>query len=193
MSPIFTRSVSLIACGLIGLLFSSFDGEAANRKKNELRLKGVGFDDKGLYPKEYTCDSTGISPAIQWEGLPNGTTGYVLTMHHLDPTGNKHIYWVVYNIPKSVQFLSAGVTNIGSFGVNNINRTNAYAPPCSKGPGPKQYVITLYAISKLIDPPQATRDITMDVVMSEIEQSKLDSSVISVIYSRSPKTPFQRS
>ena len=156
-----------------------------------MTIKGVGFADNGLYPKEYTCDSTGISPALQWEGIPKGTASFVLTMHHLDPTGNRHVYWVMYNIPAHVQNLPPNVSGIGSKGVNTVNRINAYAPPCSKGPGPKHYVLMLYAIKKTIAPAQVQRDVTMDVVMKEIEHIKLDSALLSVTYSRSPKTPIQ--
>lgn len=178
------------ACFAIALLFSSFFCGHA-QTKGSLTLKGIGFADNRLYPREYTCDSTGISPALQWEGIPKGTNSFVLTMHHFDPTGNKHVYWVLYNIPAPVQNLPPNATGIGSMGVNTVNRGNAYAPPCSKGPGPKQYVITLYAVSKTIAPDEAQRDITMDVVMKEIEHIKLDSALLSVTYSRSPKTPIQ--
>jgi phosphatidylethanolamine-binding protein (PEBP) family uncharacterized protein len=179
----------VLSCAIFLLFFSFID--RPEQATNGLTLKGIGFADSGVYPKEYTCDSTGISPALQWDGIPKGIAGYVLTMHHLDPTGKRHVYWVVYNIPASVYKLPAGVTDIGSLGTNTVNRGNVYAPPCSKGPGPKHYVLTLYAVNKIITPAEDKRDITMDVVMREIEKDKIDSAVLSVTYSRSPKTPIQ--
>ena len=177
-------TIATIAICQIGLLFSPFKTEVVVRANNELQLNGIGFQDNGQFPKEYTCDSSGISPALSWKGRPNGTTSYVLTMHHFDPTGNKHVYWVLYNIPANIQSLPSNASGIGSMGINTVNRRNAYAPPCSKGPGPKQYLITLYAVSKqaLSGTPQGM--ITMDDVMRDIETSKLDSSLLTVTYSR---------
>jgi phosphatidylethanolamine-binding protein (PEBP) family uncharacterized protein len=105
-------------------------------------------------------------------------------MHHFDPTGNKHVYWVLYNIPSNIQSLPSNASGIGSMGINTVNRRNAYAPPCSKGPGPKQYLITLYAVSKQALRGNTKGMITMDDVMRDIETSKLDSSLLTVTYSR---------
>jgi Raf kinase inhibitor-like YbhB/YbcL family protein len=190
MSTFAIKPASRNACCTIILHFSFFLCVQA-QTTSALTMKGVGFAENGLYPKEYTCDSTGISPALQWEGVPKGTASFVLTMHHFDPTGNRHVYWVLYNIPAHIQNLPSDASGIGSIGVNTVNRGNAYAPPCSKGPGPKKYVITLYAVTKTIALSQPPRDITMDVVMKEIEQNKLDSALLSVTYSRSPKILIQ--
>jgi phosphatidylethanolamine-binding protein (PEBP) family uncharacterized protein len=155
-------TIASIAICQMGLLLFPFNDQLIASGSNELKLNGIGFDDKGQFPKEYTCDSSGISPALSWKGRPKGTESYVLTMHHFDPTGNKHVYWVLYNIPANVQSLPSNASGIGSMGINTVNRRNAYAPPCSKGPGPKQYLITLYAVSKQVLSGNAQGMITMD-------------------------------
>jgi phosphatidylethanolamine-binding protein (PEBP) family uncharacterized protein len=90
----------------------------------------------------------------------------------------------LYNIPSNIQSLPSNASGIGSMGINTVNRRNAYAPPCSKGPGPKQYLITLYAVSKQALRGNTKGMITMDDVMRDIETSKLDSSLLTVTYSR---------
>ena len=177
-------TIASIAICQMGLLFFPFNTQQVANGSNELKLNGIGFDDKGQFPKEYTCDSSGISPALSWQGRPKGTTSYVLTMHHFDPTGNKHVYWVLYNIPANIQSLPSNASGIGSMGINTVNRRNAYAPPCSKGPGPKQYQITLYAVSKQVLTGNTQGMITLDDVMRDIETTKLDSSLLTVTYSR---------
>jgi Raf kinase inhibitor-like YbhB/YbcL family protein len=177
-------TIASIAICQMGLLLFPFNDQLVASGSNELKLNGIGFDDKGQFPKEYTCDSSGISPALSWKGRPKGTESYVLTMHHFDPTGNKHVYWVLYNIPANLQSLPSNASGIGSMGINTVNRRNAYAPPCSKGPGPKQYQITLYAVSKQLLTGNSQGMITMDDVMRDIETSKLDSSLLTVTYSR---------
>ncbi len=185
----YTHSIFTIASITIfqmGLLFFPFSDQVVGANK-ELQLNGMGFEDNGQFPKEYTCDSSGISPALSWKGRPKGTESYVLTMHHFDPTGNKHVYWVLYNIPANIQSLPSNASGIGSMGINTVNRRNAYAPPCSKGPGPKQYLITLYAVSKRVLNGNTRGMITMDDVMRDIETTKLDSSMLTVTYSRAGK------
>jgi len=177
-------TIASIAICQMGLLFFPINTQQVANGSNELKLNGIGFDDKGQFPKEYTCDSSGISPALSWQGRPKGTVSYVLTMHHFDPTGNKHVYWVLYNIPANIQSLPSNASGIGSMGINTVNRRNAYAPPCSKGPGPKQYQITLYAVSKQVLTGNTQGMITLDDVMRDIETTKLDSSLLTVTYSR---------
>ncbi len=181
-NSIFT--IASIAICQMGLLLSPFNDQLVASGSNELKLNVIGFDDKGQFPKEYTCDSSGISPALSWKGRPKGTESYVLTMHHFDPTGNKHVYWVLYNIPANVQSLPTNASGIGTMGINTVNRRNAYAPPCSKGPGPKKYLITLYAVSNQVLSGNTQGMITMDDVMRDIETTKLDSSLLTVTYSR---------
>ncbi len=181
-NSIFT--IASIAICQMGLLLSPFNDQLVASGSNELKLNVIGFDDKGQFPKEYTCDSSGISPALSWKGRPKGTESYVLTMHHFDPTGNKHVYWVLYNIPANVQSLPSNASGIGTMGINTVNRRNAYAPPCSKGPGPKKYLITLYAVSNQVLSGNTQGMITMDDVMRDIETTKLDSSMLTVTYSR---------
>ena len=176
-------TIASIAIFQMGLLFFPFSDQVVGANK-ELQLNGMGFEDNGQFPKEYTCDSSGISPALSWKGRPKGTESYVLTMHHFDPNGNKHVYWVLYNIPANIQSLPSNASGIGSMGINTVNRRNAYAPPCSKGPGPKQYLITLYAVSKQVLTGNTQGVITMDDVMRDIETTKLDSSLLTVTYSR---------
>ena len=154
---------------------------------NQLVFSGTVFANNGAYPKLYTCDSSGFSPALQWSKVPTGTKSYVITMHHYPPTypsEAKHVYLVLYNIPGETVELLQNSKNIGSFGINTVNRKNEYAPPCSQGPGAKTYILTLYAVS---GPPSITTtasQTTMDVVLAGIRSKILDSAVMNVTYTR---------
>jgi hypothetical protein len=63
---------------------------------NQLKFSGNGFLHNGTYPKLYTCDSLGISPGLQWSNAPASTTSYAITMYTIPPTGDKHVYIVLY-------------------------------------------------------------------------------------------------
>jgi len=116
----------------------------------------IGTD--GLLPVEFTCDGAGVSPPVEWKPGPDGTRSYALTLWHESPDGVKS-YWVVYDIPAGVTKLPKGARSIGTLGLNGKRRAE-YDPVCSKGPGRKEYHITVYALSARprLAPAAATRD-----------------------------------
>jgi phosphatidylethanolamine-binding protein (PEBP) family uncharacterized protein len=145
------------------------------------------FTNGGLYPKKYTCDSLGISPTISWKNAPLGTNGYAIAMYHYPNPSDlsvKHVYLVLYNIPSTTNKIEEAQQSIGNFGINTVNSKNEYTPPCSQGPGPKQYIITVYALSKQPIISVAPSSITMDVMLNAISNTILDTSSIFVTYSR---------
>jgi Raf kinase inhibitor-like YbhB/YbcL family protein len=149
-----------------------------------LVFKGEGFLHNGNYPKLYTCDSSGISPGVSWESVPTGTKTFAITMHHYPPTGDKHVYWVVYNIPADIRSIPAGFTGVYSYGINTVNGRNTYTPPCSQGPGAKVYILTLYALQAQPVISKPASQVTMDVLLDAIRTTKLDSAIMNVTYTR---------
>jgi len=107
-----------------------------------------------------------------------------LTMHHLPgPGGDEHVYIVTWNIPATTKSLDAGQKNLGAWGVNTVNGRAEYAPPCSKGPGEKIYVVTLYALSaeaKL----SASSKVTRSDLLASIKDITLGSAAIDLRYAR---------
>lgn len=176
---------SVFKLGLIGLcLIGPLLGQSQNISGSGFLAIGKSFSNKGLYPKLYTCDSLGISPGLQWSGAPAGTNSFAITMHHIAKDGEKHVYMVVYDIPKNSNQIPDAVKGIGQWGVNTVNRQNNYTPPCSKGPGPKTYLITVYALSDKPNLTGSKGSITMDNLLDAIKPITLASSVIEVTYSR---------
>ena len=153
----------------------------------QLVFTGNGFANNGIYPKVYTCDSSGFSPGLQWSNAPSGTNSYAITMHHFPPsypTEDKHVYIVLYNIPNTVTTLSDNSKSIGSFGINTVDRKNTYTPPCSQGPGAKVYILTLYALSAAPTISVSSSQVTMDILLAGIRNKILDSTVMTVTYTR---------
>lgn len=142
------------------------------------------FVDNGLYPKLYTCDGSSLSPPISWKTPPAGTQSYAITMHHIPTTGDKHVYLLLYNIPASLLEIPQAVSGIGVFGQNTVNNQAAYTPPCSQGPGSKTYIITVYALSKTPVFTVPASAVTMDVLLSAISTTTLNTSTLTVNYTR---------
>ncbi len=165
-------------------------------------LHSSAVADGGTLPVEFTGDGAAATPPLEWTGAPAGTKSYALIMHHEAPDQTKW-YWILYNIPATVQSLPKNVKGIGTLGNNSVNDRTEYAPPHSKGPGPKTYIFTVYALSA---PPQLTvppSQVSREVLLAAIKDRTLGSAELQVIYSRSgdgsrpgqpgdrPRTPNQ--
>ncbi len=152
-------------------------------------LSSPAFVDGGALPVEFTCDGQRASPPLDWAHAPAGTQSYAVTMHHIPGPGDKHVYLVVYNIPANVHGLAKNGKDVGTFGINTVNGQQEYTPPCSKGPGPKKYTITAYALSaapKMDGPADA---ITMDALLAAIKNTTLATAVMNVTVDRTGKVP----
>ena len=151
---------------------------------NQLKFSGSGFAHNGIYPKLFTCDSLGLSPGLQWSNAPAATTNYAVTMYTIPPTGDKHVYIVLYNIPSNINAIPNDSKSIGIFGINTVNGKATYTPPCSQGPGAKVYVLTLYALNAAPTITVPNTQVTMDLLLAGMKNKILDSAVMSVTYTR---------
>jgi formylglycine-generating enzyme required for sulfatase activity/phosphatidylethanolamine-binding protein (PEBP) family uncharacterized protein len=138
----------------------------------------------GTLPAEFTGDGASATPPLEWSGAPAGTQSYALIMHHIDPQGIAKWYWILYDIPATVRSLPKNVRGIGTLGTNSINDRTEYAPPHSKGPGAKTYILTVYALSappSLAVPP---RQVDREALLAAIKDRILDSAELQVVYTR---------
>ena len=96
-----------------------------------------------------------ISPQLSWDGAPEGTKSYAVTVYDPDaPTGSGFWHWAVANIPANVMQLKAGAGDDkglelpkGSIQLHNdasIARFMGAAPP--HGHGPHRYLIVVHAL-----------------------------------------------
>ena len=89
-----------------------------------------------------TCDGKAISPAISWSQIPEGTKSLALVMDTIpgpprpgEASPPQHYYINISNIL------------ISKHGFNEGEISN-YFPPCSQGPGLKNYRVFLYALPR---------------------------------------------
>jgi len=136
-------------------------------------------------PAEYTGDGASISPPLEWAGAPAGTKSFVVIMHHLDPEGKTKWYWTLYNIPADLTALPKDVHGVGELGNNSVTRRAGYAPPHSKGPGEKTYILTAYALSAPLQISAPPAEVNRDVLLAAMKEVMLDSAELKVVYTRS--------
>jgi Raf kinase inhibitor-like YbhB/YbcL family protein len=138
----------------------------------------------GMLPAEYTCDGAANTLALSWSGAPAGTKSFAVIMHHVASPTDIHWYWVVYDIPADITSLPKNMTGIGILGSNSVNDKQAYTPPCSKGPGPKTYTYTVYALSAQPQLSVPTNKVTRTVLLDAIRDITLASAEFHVTYTR---------
>jgi Raf kinase inhibitor-like YbhB/YbcL family protein len=155
-----------------------------NYESNSFILESPDVSEDGLLPVDYTCDGEAATLPLEWHGFPEGTKSFALLMHHEASPKDVHWYWIIYNIPVTVQSLSRNVTGVGTLGTNSVNDRAEYAPPCSQGPGEKVYVYTIYALSDELDFSVPPTEVDMEVFLNTIKEIKLDSASLIVSYSR---------
>ena len=179
-----------------------------------LKLTSPAFENKGTLPIQFTCEGEGISPPLNWTGIPEGTQSLVVIMDHMPihrpenrpkakgandeghpapppPKKGKaehlHWYWGMYNIPVQTSGVTAG-KSIGTLGSNGVNHKNEYTPPCSKGPGSKTYGFHIYALSTFLDLSQSDH-ISEAILRKSMSGSVLGSDSLSVNFARSCQSP----
>jgi Raf kinase inhibitor-like YbhB/YbcL family protein len=138
----------------------------------------------GTLPKEYTCDGNSATLPLEWSNVPSGTKSLAIVMYTIPGPNESHCYWVLYNIPPDMQRLAKNVSGVGTLGNNSVNGKTSYSPPCSKGPGPKRYTYTIYALSA---PPVFTAGpskVSRDILLSAIKDRTIASAELNVYYSR---------
>jgi phosphatidylethanolamine-binding protein (PEBP) family uncharacterized protein len=138
----------------------------------------------GRLPVEYTCDGNGSTLALTWSGAPVKTQGYAVIMHHVAAPDDIHWYWVLYDIPADVTSLPKNVSGIGTLGNNINNGLVEYSPPCSQGPGDKEYIYTVYALSAQPQISAPAAEVNRAVLLDAIKDITLASAELYVIYAR---------
>jgi len=139
--------------------------------------------DGGNLPVEFTGDGAAATLPLEWSGAPEGTKSFALIMHHVAPDKIKW-YWILDNIPADTMSLPKNAKGIGTLGNNSVNGKTEYAPPHSKGPGPKTYIYTIYALS---EPPKITvppSEVDREVLLEAMKGLILGQGALSVVYSR---------
>ncbi len=147
-----------------------------------LRSSAVGAD--GVLPVEFTGDGASISPPLEWSGVPEGTKNFAVIMHHVAPDGEMKWYWTLYNLPASLASVPKDARDLGTLGNNSVTRRAGYAPPHSKGPGAKTYVLTAYALAAPVAITTPPAEVNCAVLLAAMKDLILDSAELKVTYTR---------
>ena len=154
------------------------------KRSGNFRLTSSVVTNGGALPVEFTGDGASASPPLEWNGAPAGTKCFAVIMDHFPGPGDVKWYWTLYNIPADFHSLPKNVRGIGTLGNNSVNRQLGYAPPHSKGPGVKNYFITVYALSAPVEISLPPSQVNRNVLLNAMKDKILDSAQLKVTYDR---------
>jgi hypothetical protein len=114
----------------------------------------------------FGCQGPNRSPQLSWEGAPEGTRSFVVTLYDPDaPTGSGWWHWVVYNIPASAKGIPAGAGDDRGTGLaaGAVQGRTDFGKPGFGGACPPEgrthrYIFTVHAlkVEKLDAPADAS-------------------------------------
>jgi Raf kinase inhibitor-like YbhB/YbcL family protein len=112
-----------------------------------LTVASPSFAHGGQLPDAHSSNGSGISPALTWSGVPDGTRSFAVVCHDPDaPLVGGFTHWVVYGIPGDAIGLAEGAASGFISGVNGMGEPTwapASPPP---GHGTHFYYFHLFAI-----------------------------------------------
>jgi Raf kinase inhibitor-like YbhB/YbcL family protein len=110
---------------------------------------GFAFAESGVAEGEtidsrYTCDGEDVSPALAWEGVPEGAAELALVVEDPDAPGGIFTHWLVYGLDPGETALPEGAQPALQ-GTNDFGRVG-YGGPCPPGGETHRYVFRLLAL-----------------------------------------------
>ncbi len=130
-----------------------------------IQITSPSFADGQLIPQKYTCDSSNISPQLDWIGVPAGAQSLALIADDPDAPGGTWVHWVLFNIPVTMNGLPEGVKGSGVQGRNDFSKLG-YGGPCPpKGPA-HRYFFKLYALDRSLSLNEGARKADVEKAMA---------------------------
>ena len=159
---------------------------AANGKKDDsgFSLTSTEVKDGGALPVEFTGDGAAATLPLEWKNAPAGTQSFAVVMDHFPAPNEAKWYWILYNIPADVYSLAKNTKDVGLLGNNSVNRQQGFAPPHSKGPGAKTYILTVYALSAPVEITQSPSQVNREILLTAMKDKVLGKAEMKVIYDR---------
>jgi Raf kinase inhibitor-like YbhB/YbcL family protein len=144
------RLVLLVAVGVLLAAGCGDDTEHASapdtaRAPESLTVASSAFADGKPIPARYTCNGDGISPPLEWTGLPENASDVALVVDDPDAPGGGYVHWVVLGIPAGRGALDAGAVPDGATEVDGSGG-HGWKPPCPPS-GTHHYRFTVYAFT----------------------------------------------
>lgn len=137
-------------------------------------IRSSAFTHKGSIPPKYTCEGDGMSPPLEFGGVPENAASLVLIMDDPDvPTFVREDgvwdHWVIWNIDPQTLLVEEGTEPSGMKG-RTTSGTLKYVPPCPPD-REHRYIFRLYALDTKVG---AAEGATKKEILSFIDKHIID-------------------
>ncbi|HSW51157.1 MAG TPA: hypothetical protein VLH09_13325, partial [Bryobacteraceae bacterium] len=68
-------------------------------------LESPAFADGGPIPRLHTCEGADVSPALEWQGEPEGTGSYALIVDDPDAPAGTWNHWLLWDLAAGLHTL----------------------------------------------------------------------------------------
>jgi len=156
-----------------GLDQIAFNRLALRGGQGAIAVGSLAFVDHGPLPALYTADGDGVSPPLQWTGIPAAATSVVLIVEDADsPTPHPLVHAIAVSLPGADGALGKGALNDDAdapeearLGRNSYLRHGWLAPDPPPGHGRHRYAFQVFALAGDATLPETPgRDALMDVL-----------------------------
>ncbi len=139
-----------------------------------MKLISPAFKNNEVLPKKFTCDGSGINPALEISDPPKNVESYALVMEDPDAPGRIFDHWLLANISPDRRCIDEDSNPTESVIGRNSGGEADYYPPCPPF-GVHRYIFTLYALDKQLDLAERFTKSELEVDMKDhiIESAKL--------------------
>ena len=125
-----------------------------------LEVKSLAFVDHAPIPAQYTADGAGVSPPLQWIGVPAAASSLVLIVEDADaPTPQPLVHAIVAELPAEDGALAEGAIASGDepgagykTGRNSYLQASWLPPDPPPGHGVHRYAFQLFALDASAGP-----------------------------------------
>lgn len=118
---------------------------------SDMTITSSAFKNGGAIGKKHTGEAEDVSPALQWNNIPQGTKAFAVMCHDPDAPlvspdgGYGFVHWVLYNLPADCNRLAEG-SDKGTAGKNDFGNTGYGGPMPPEGHGLHQYYFWVLAL-----------------------------------------------
>ncbi|PEN14961.1 YbhB/YbcL family Raf kinase inhibitor-like protein [Longibacter salinarum] len=133
------------------------------------------FADGDSMHRDFTCEGSNVSPALEWNGVPDGTKSQTLILEDPDAPRRTFTHWVLFNVPGDTTRLPRGLDVKTAFpksdpapreGRNDFGNVG-YGGPCPPpGDGPHRYIFRLFAVDTTLE---LDEGVSNDAVMQAMD------------------------
>lgn len=119
-----------------------------------IEVSSPAFEYNGVLPEKYTADGAGVSPPIQWVGVPVGAQAVVLLVEDADsPTPEPIVHAIVWDMPGADATIPEGAlqnrprdSSSDAMGLNSYFNATYLPPDPPPGHGVHRYVFQVFAL-----------------------------------------------